>query len=290
MIAWLIAILSPPSYVRCGLCRCVVPCQSSPHTSPCPSASPFTPLIAPSTPPHALPLSIPLLLLSAVNGEMELFTPDLLEFGIQLSQDLARTLKRPGPLPNTISQRDVPGTTRAIIPHLNATGVLAMSIGVNFGSAPVVVPSISLWRDIPSNTSIYLLYHGRGYGGIASITDYAQAVNFSHVLGLDWRGDNSGPPSATELIQNFASIKALWPGREVKISTFEEFTTLLHAAVTGGNGEDRAEHRHGQRGSVGAGLQLPEFTNEMGNSTHTSRSSFSAASLCGSAHSGVVSY
>lgn len=92
-----------------------------------------------------------------------MFTPDLLEFGVELSRDLAVNLKRPGSLPNTVSQRDVPGTTRAIIPHLRRKGVKAMSIGVNWGSSPVEVPSLSLWRDEPSNTSIYLLYHGRGY-------------------------------------------------------------------------------------------------------------------------------
>ena len=129
----------------------------------------------------------------SVNAELEVYTPDLLEFGIRLSQELAVTLKRPGPLPNCISQRDVPGTSRAIIPHLHATGVLACSIGVNFGSSPVVVPSISLWRDMASNTSIYLLYHGRGYGGISSIPDFATADGFPHALALDCRPQLSHP-------------------------------------------------------------------------------------------------
>ena len=114
---------------------------------------------------------------------MEVYDADLLDFGLNLAHDLAVVLKRPGPLPNTVSQRDVPGTSRAIIPHLRKAAIKALSIGVNFGSAPVVLPSISRWTDRASNTSIFLLYHGRGYGGIATISDFAQAVGFTHAAG-----------------------------------------------------------------------------------------------------------
>ena len=202
----------------------------------------------------------------AVNSELETHTPDLLEFGIRLSQDLAVTLKRPGPLPNTISQRDVPGTTRAIIPHMQRSGVLAMSIGVNFGSAPVVLPTISLWRDTPSNTSIYLLYHGRGYGGIATIADFATAEGFPHALAMDWRGDNSGPPAAQELIGDFDNIQKLWPGRKLVMSTFETFVDLLHAATKEQKEGGTTVHRHVGRRAVRAQqvVTLPEYTDEMG--------------------------
>jgi hypothetical protein len=221
-----------------------------------------------------LPRCRPVPLSVSVNGEMEVFPADLVDFGIVLSRDLATNLSRPGPLPNTISQRDVPGTTRAIIPILVSRGVKAMSIGVNFGSAPVVLPSISLWRDVPSNQSIYLLYHGRGYGGINVVTDFAQAEGFAHALALDWRGDNSGPPAPAELIANFKAIQTLWPGRQVKMSTFEEFIDLLDAAVTGTAHEvDSREHRHGARRAERAapsGVKLSEFTQEMGQLHHYS--------------------
>ena len=219
---------------------------------------------------------------------MEVFTPDLVDFGIVLAQDLAVNLSRPGPAPNTVSQRDVPGTTRAIIPILKRRGVKAMSIGVNFGSAPVVLPSISLWRDIASNTSLYLLYHGRGYGGISAVTDFAQAEGFAHALALNWRGDNSGPPAPAELIANFKTIQGLWPGRQVKMSTFEEFVNLLDAAVTGTAGDvDGGEHRHERMDAARAApspVKLPEYTQEMGQ--HHQQSSCPSWSPGSPAHTG----
>ena len=180
------------------------------------------------------------------NGEMELLTPDLLTFAVELGRELAVRTKRPGPLPNTVSQRDVPGTTRAIIPLLHAAGVKAMSIGTNFGSAPVVVPRLSLWHDQPSNRSLYLFYHPRGYGGIATPNDYVVIPGFEHAIVFDWAGDNSGPLSAQQVIASFATVRKLWPNATVVPSTFEQYVTLLDDAYTSGR------------------IELPIITQEMG--------------------------
>ena len=180
------------------------------------------------------------------NGEMELLTPDLLHFAVELARDLAVRTKRPGPLPNTVSQRDVPGTTRAIIPLLHGAGVKAMSIGTNFGSSPVVVPRLSLWHDRPSNRSLYLFYHPRGYGGIATLNDYVVVDGFEHAIVFDWAGDNAGPLSAQQLLTSFAVVRKLWPNATVRISTFEEYVTLLDDAYSSGK------------------IELPIITEEMG--------------------------
>ena len=132
------------------------------------------------------------------NGEMELFTPELVRFGVDMSRQLARDLRRPGPLPNTVSQRDVPGTTAAVIPILAAAGIRAISIGTNFGSAPVEVPAVSLWRHPHGNSSVFLFYHGRGYGGIANVSDYVTVAGWSEAAVWDWSGDNTGPASAIQ--------------------------------------------------------------------------------------------
>ena len=168
------------------------------------------------------------------NGEMELLTPDLLHFAVELARDLAVRTKRPGPLPNTVSQRDVPGTTRAIIPVLHAAGVTAVSIGTNFGSSPLVLPHLSLWHDRPSNRSLYLFYHPRGYGGIATLDDYVVVDGFEHSIAFDWAGDNAGPLSAQQVVQHLAAVRKLWPNATVRVSTFEQYVTLLDDAYSSG--------------------------------------------------------
>jgi hypothetical protein len=50
---------------------------------------------------------------------------------LQLTHDLDKKL---GVAPKTVmSQRDVPGTTRSLIPILRSNGVTALSVGVNGG-------------------------------------------------------------------------------------------------------------------------------------------------------------
>ena len=47
----------------------------------------------------------------------------------------------------TLSQRDVPGLTRAVIPLLQKRNVSGVSVGQNSQCAPVNVPPIFVWRD-----------------------------------------------------------------------------------------------------------------------------------------------
>ena len=128
----------------------------------------------------------------------------------------------------------MPGTTRAIIPVLHDAGVKAMSIGTNFGSSPLVLPHLSLWHDQPSNRSLYLFYHPRGYGGIATLNDYVVVDGFEHAVVFDWAGDNAGPLSAQLVVESFAIVRKLWPNATVRISTFEEYVTLLDDAYSSG--------------------------------------------------------
>ena len=64
----------------------------------------------------------------------------------------------------TLSQRDVPGLTRAAIPLLRARGVKAVTVGENGACAPVAVPKIFRWADNASQTEVLAMYHPRGYG------------------------------------------------------------------------------------------------------------------------------
>lgn len=56
-----------------------------------------------------------------------------------------------------MSQRDVPGMTRSVIPLLLQQGVLAISEGVNSYSAPPVVPTIFNWSDAAGGSLIYMV-------------------------------------------------------------------------------------------------------------------------------------
>lgn len=60
-----------------------------------------------------------------------------------------------------MSQRDIPGTTRAAIPLLAARGVRALTVGVNAATAPPGVPKTTpfIWRDNPSGAELLAMWH-----------------------------------------------------------------------------------------------------------------------------------
>ena len=66
----------------------------------------------------------------------------------------------------SLSQRDVPGLTRAAIPIMANKGVAAISVGVNSGSAPPGVPLSTpfIWRDQPSGTQVVAMWHAGACG------------------------------------------------------------------------------------------------------------------------------
>jgi hypothetical protein len=112
----------------------------------------------------------------------------------------------------TLSQRDVPGTTRAALAPLLAAGVRAISIGVNGASTPPFVPRAFRWRDVASGAEMPTLVHPYGYGDI-QFEDAVIIPGFSHALVFAWRGDNQGPPeNVAEILGDFASVRATFPG------------------------------------------------------------------------------
>ena len=60
-----------------------------------------------------------------------------------------------------LSQRDVPGMTRSVVPLLVKRGVRGITVGVNDGSAPPAVPKIFLWRDKATSTDVSYYYYSR---------------------------------------------------------------------------------------------------------------------------------
>ena len=163
------------------------------------------------------------------NGEPELLSPEMFAEAVALTHALDDRFGLPHKV--TLSQRDVPGMTRAVVPALAAAGVKALSIGVNPWSTPPMVPRAFVWRDKDSGISMPAMLHPGYYGGI-NVSDAVILPGLSHALVFDWRGDNLGPPtSAAEVEANFTTIAAEFPGATVVASTFDDFTALLTPEV-----------------------------------------------------------
>jgi hypothetical protein len=97
------------------------------------------------------------------NAEPEMYTPELFDAALNLTFELDDHFGHPRR--KTLSQRDVPGLTRAAIPLLSMRGVRAVSVGENAQVAPSAVPPIFLWKDNHTKTEVVGMFHGLGYGG-----------------------------------------------------------------------------------------------------------------------------
>ena len=96
------------------------------------------------------------------NSEPETLNPTYFDIGLNLTfmeDDNAKHAHR-----MTLSQRDVPGMTRGVIPLLAKRGIKAVSVGMNGVCPPPNVPKAFVWRDPPSGESILALFHPHGYG------------------------------------------------------------------------------------------------------------------------------
>ena len=123
--------------------------------------------------------------------------------------------------------------TRSIIPILRQSGVRAVSVGVNDGSAPPAVPRQFRWLDPISNTSVFALWHAGGYGFKhfpPRMQDLAVATGTGHALAPCFKGDNQGPPDVQETLRFFAALRTLVPGATVRASTWDEFLPFLERA------------------------------------------------------------
>lgn len=96
------------------------------------------------------------------NAEPELYDPGLFCAALNLTFTEDDYFGHPHRM--TLSQRDVPGLTRAAIPLLVAAGVKAISVGENRDLRPVNVPPIFKWRDKATGTEMLALFHPGGYG------------------------------------------------------------------------------------------------------------------------------
>ena len=161
------------------------------------------------------------------NAQPEVYDQSLAEFGFQLTHDLDDQLNRNRTM--TMSQRDVPGLTRAMIPIMAKHGVEALTVGVNGASMPPAVPSAFVWKDTTSDKEILAMWHPHGYGGSLGVGLQSMVIvpGMPYALAFAIRGDNTGPPSEREVFENYAKLHELFPQANVVASDYEEFVRHL---------------------------------------------------------------
>jgi len=172
------------------------------------------------------------------NAELALISPDLFKFGVEMTQALSK--KTGAPIPTVLSQRDVPGVTRAMIPTFLEAGLNGISIGSNVRVNPPIVPPIFRWRNsgrqpkesnlthetrLANDEEIVVLWNSYGYGGLTdTMPPIVQIPECEVALAYAWRGDNFGPPmSANEVFNDWKEIMQWFPDAEIIPSTFEDY-------------------------------------------------------------------
>eukprot|EP01028_Stygiella_incarcerata_P006800 TRINITY_DN276_c0_g2_i6.p2 TRINITY_DN276_c0_g2~~TRINITY_DN276_c0_g2_i6.p2 ORF type:complete len:816 (+),score=194.97 TRINITY_DN276_c0_g2_i6:533-2980(+) len=158
------------------------------------------------------------------NGEAELIDSELFKSALGISKSLSDELNVTAS--KTMSQRDVPGLSRSVIPLLRENGVTAISIGVNTASAPPAVARAFVWKDPLSGTDIIGTLHPGGYGGIKK-SDCIEIEGMNDILCTAFRGDNAGPPDVEEVLGDIALLEAEFLGSEIQGSTFDAFMEKL---------------------------------------------------------------
>ena len=159
------------------------------------------------------------------NAELEAGSPAVIAAGLQLTRDLDVEVGLANK--TVLSQRDVPGISRAVIPLLVKAGVTAVSVGVNTASMYPRVPRAFRWLDPISGESVLAMSHPHGY---ASYHDQPVEVpGWDHVLYTDWNDDNKGPHRALEYRMIFKQLRSKYPNASITSSTFDNFTSQLIA-------------------------------------------------------------
>ena len=175
-------------------------------------------------------------------GPMNLQTDNLgdvlFEYGLELSKNLDSLfgINRTHPV---LSQRDVPGLTKAVVPRLVGRGIKAISVGVNPGTAPPAVPSPFVWKFDEGDTDGVIFFQVKGGYPLNPGVDPAHprglAKDKCHsVDGLDevlcfaFRTDNTGPPvNVQEVLGWYEILRAEFPGAELVASTFDNFLSVV---------------------------------------------------------------
>lgn len=158
---------------------------------------------------HALPFTT----------HTELMDKELFEFGLSIAKKLDR---RYGKKTTAGKMTDVPGHTKAIIPLLQQHGIHYLHIGVNPTSKNPDVPKLFLWRDEESGAEVIVNYAAT-YGEVLDVDCVEDILTFANT------GDNTGPPSKEDVLNNFEALQKKYNAYQVTGSTLNEFANKLWA-------------------------------------------------------------
>ena len=163
---------------------------------------------------------------------------EVVDFSFQLARDLADELGLPRP--TVLSLRDVPGTTRSLVPILVRNNITALSIGVNDAAPNANMPNPGVWVDPNTNTSVLYMQTGPKicypwppgpdplHPGGLGVPSCVTLPGLRHAMCWVFRVDNDGPPeSVEEVLSAFSIARWQFPGAQVWASTFENFTQHL---------------------------------------------------------------
>ncbi|XP_064635119.1 uncharacterized protein LOC135492532 [Lineus longissimus] len=157
-------------------------------------------------------------------------------FNLTLSLDARFNITRKY---RTLSQRDVPGMTQAVIPVLVKQGIAAITVGVNAATSPPAVPRIFNWEY--NGQSVLAMWHPGGYpnnpgrnpkspGGL-SAKDCVTVDGFDEAMCFAFRSDNQGPPQSMEEIFGYYEIlRRQFPNAKLGASSLEDFTAAVMSA------------------------------------------------------------
>lgn len=151
------------------------------------------------------------------DGEASYY-PDssLFESALNIVERLATEVGFEAPV--SVSQRDVPGWTRAALPLLKKHGIIGLSFGAGTPPGKPDVPPLCVWRDEASGAEVVLTYE-TGYGGDSTVFVLPNGV----ALAVAWQGDNTGPAPLEDVAGFYAQVQRKYPGAKVSASTFDQF-------------------------------------------------------------------
>ncbi|OMF34564.1 glycoside hydrolase [Paenibacillus sp. FSL H8-0548] len=147
----------------------------------------------------------------------ELMDASLFRYGLSLSSTMDASFGK-----KTIAAKmtDVPGHTIAMVPLMAQAGLRYLHLGVNPASKVPSVPKLFRWMNEQDGSELIVNY-ASNYGEDLVLEGMNDVLVFAHT------GDNCGPPSAEEIVRQFAALAAKYPNAEIKASTLDAFAEKL---------------------------------------------------------------
>jgi hypothetical protein len=156
------------------------------------------------------------------DGEATAFpSAELFDAALGVARGLSSDLGLPSP--TAVSQRDVPGWSRATIPLLANRGIQGLSLGAGTPPGKPDTPAIFVWKDVPSGTDVVVTYESK-YGDISTVFVLPNGV----AMAAAWSGDNTGPGSLAGFLNDTATLQAKFPSAKVLSSTFDAFFAIAN--------------------------------------------------------------